>query len=236
MDELSNLKSELDGLYWKRHEIKENSAGNPLKKEELGLVEEQIKQLKKKADTADKENKLKAMYMKWQEVQKNGTDSPSWTDGEDMNYIRKQIVQHKKVMKKQGVFTKSYYEETPPMMPQRFMVHAEDIREKAKRTLEIYLESEDYQFIFSSGGILEEQQRDWICLDGIISNVLKLQKDIEKDNLVHMKKHIDPEPYLKLFKKCRKQMKELIEEMKELEPPEEPEEPEIYEQMKLSLL
>lgn len=235
MDELSNLKSELDELYWKRHEIKESGTGGQ-KKEELKLIEKQIKQLKEKADTADRENKLKAMYMKWQEVKKNGTDSPSWTDGEELNGIQRQIVRQKKEMKEQGVLTDTYFKETPPVMPQRFMVHAEDIREKAKQTLEAYLASEDYQFIFSSGGILEEQQRDWICLEGIISNVLKLQKDIEKDNLVHMKKHIDPEPYLKLFKKCRKQMEELIEEMKELEPPEEPEEPEVYEQMKLSLI
>lgn len=178
---------------------------------------------------------LMAEYMKYEEVKEKGSSSPIWTDGQELNHIRDSIIYLKKKMESLNFFPEIYYKETPVQVPQRYMLKAEEIRKKAKETLQMCKESEDYQFIFSHGGLLEEQQRAWICLDGIINDILRMERMIRIDNLVEMKKYSDPAKYLKGFRVCRNGLEELLEEMEDLEPPEEPEEPEvIYKQMKLS--
>lgn len=178
---------------------------------------------------------LMAEYMKYEEVREKGSYSPIWTDGQELNHIRDSIIYLKKKMESLEFYPEIYYKETPAQVPQRYMVNAEGIRKAAKETLQACKESEDYQFIFCNGAFLSEQQRGWICLDGIINDILRMERMIRIDNLVEMKKYSDSAKYLKGFKVCRSGLEELLEEMKDLEPPEEPKEPEvIYRQMKLS--
>ena len=178
---------------------------------------------------------LMAEYMKYEGVKEKGSNSPTWTDGQELNHIRDSIVYLKKQMESLNFFPEIYYKETPAQVPQRYMLNADVIRKKAKETLQTCKSSEDYKFIFSHGGLLSEQQRGWICLDGIVNDILRMERMIRIDNLVKMKKYSDATKYLKGFKVCRRGLEELLEEMRDLEPPEEPKEPEvIYEQMKLS--
>lgn len=101
--------------------------------------------------------------------------------------------------------------------------------------MRICKENEDYQFIFSHGAPLDEQQKNWICLNGILNSILRMERMIRIDNLVEMKKYDEPEKYLKSFKVCRKGLEELLEELEDLKPPEKLKEPEVlYKQMNLS--
>lgn len=179
--------------------------------------------------------KLMAKFLEWENVKLEGSSSPVWTDGQELNHIRDSIIYLKKEMESLNYLPEIYYRNTPPKMLQRYMVHAETIREKAKETLRICRENEDYQFIFSHGAPLDEQQKNWICLDGILNSVLRMERMIRVDNLVEMKKYDEPDEYLKSFKVCRKGLEELLEELEDLKPPEEQKEPEVlYEQMNLS--
>lgn len=171
--------------------------------------------------------KLMAKFLEWENVKLEGSSSPVWTDGQELNHIRDSIIYLKKEMESLNYFPEIYYQETPPKMPQRYMVHAEEIRKKAKETLRVCRENEDYQFIFAHGTLLEEQQKNWICLDGILNSVLRMERMIRIDNLVEMKKYDKPEKYLKSFKVCRKGMEEMLEELENFKLPEKPEEPEV---------
>lgn len=179
---------------------------------------------------------LMAKFMEWENVKAEGSSSPVWTDGQELNYIRDSIIRIKEEMESLNYLPEAYYRETPPKMPCRYMVNGDEIRKKAKETLQVCRENEDYQFIFCHGGLLNEQQKSWICVDGILDSILKLSVFIRTDNLVEMKKYLKPEKYLKEFEVCRKQLEELLTELEELKPPEEPKEPEMkYEQMDLSI-
>lgn len=179
--------------------------------------------------------KLMGKFLEWENVKIEGSSSPVWTDGQELNHIRDSIIYLKKEMESLNYLPEAYYQETPPKMSQRYMVNAEEIRKKAKETLRICKENEDYQFIFSHGAPLDEQQKNWICLDGILNGILRMERMIRIDNLVEMKKYDEPEKYLKSFKVCRKGLEELLEELEDLKPPEKPKEPEVlYEQMNLS--
>lgn len=179
--------------------------------------------------------KLMGKFLEWENAKIEGSSSPVWTDGQELNHIRDSIIYLKREMESLDYLPEIYYRETPPVMPQRYMAHPEEIRQKAKETLNICKENEDYQFIFSHGTPLDEQQKSWICLDGILNSVLRMERMIRVDNLVEMKKYDKADKYLKSFEVCRKGLEELLEELEDLNPPEEPKEPEVvYEQMKLS--
>lgn len=178
--------------------------------------------------------KLMAKFLEWQTVKEEGDNSPVWTDGQALNHIRDSIIRLKREMESLNYFPEVYYRETPDQMPQCYMVNADEIREKAKETLQICQEDENYQFIFSHGSELDEQQKSWICLDGTINSVLRMARMIRIGNLVEMKKYSELDKYLKSFKVCRKGLEELLEELEDLKLSEKPKEPEvIYEQIKL---
>lgn len=177
---------------------------------------------------------LMAKFLEWNNVRTEGSSSPVWTDGQELNHIRKSIIYLKEEMKQLETLPEVYFTETPPKMPERFMVKGEEIRERAKETLEVCQKNEDYQFLFCHGSALDEQQKAWICLDGIINSILRMERMIRIDNLVEMKKYQSPDKYIKSFKICRKGLEELLEELEELKPPEEVKKPEIlYEQISL---
>ena len=179
--------------------------------------------------------KLMAKFLEWENVKAEGSSSPVWTDGQELNHIRDSIIYLKKEMESLDYFPEVYCRENPPKMPQRYMVNAEEIRKRAKETLQACKENEDYQFIFCRGSALDEQQKSWICLEGIINSVLRMERMIRIDNLVEMKKYDSPEKYLKSFKVCRKGLEEILEELEDFKLLEESKEPEtIYEQMNLS--
>lgn len=178
---------------------------------------------------------LLGAFYKWHEIRVNGSSSPVWTDGRELNYVRDSIIYLKSKMESLNFFPEVYNVETPDKMPERFMVKADEIRGKAKETLRICKEDENYKFLFRNGGGLEEEQNNWICLTGVLNSILRMERIIRIDNLVEMKKYSEPDRYLKSFKVCREQLEELLEELEDLKPEKEEKPPEIkYEQMKLS--
>lgn len=180
--------------------------------------------------------KLMAKFLEWENVKAEGSSSPVWTDGQELNYIRDSIIYLKREMESLDYFPEAYYKETPPKMPQRYMVNAEEIRKRAKETLKACKENEDYQFIFCHGSVLDEQQKGWICLEGVLNSVLRLERMIRTDNLVEMKKYLEPDKYLKGFIVCRQGLEELLAELEDFKEPEKAKEPEVlYEQIKLSV-
>ena len=178
--------------------------------------------------------KLMAKFLAWENVKTEGSSSPVWTDGQELNHIRDSIIYLKKKMESLNFFPEVYYTETPPKMPYFYMVNGEEICNRAKETMQICRENDDYQFIFSHGSLLDEQQKSWICVDGILNSIRQMERFIHTGNLVEMKKYSKPDKYLKSFRICRRELEELLEEIEEMKQPEEPREQEMKcEQMNL---
>lgn len=162
------------------------------------------------------ETALQCSFMRWDEVAEHGSSSPRWTDGRDLNYIRKQIAAEKKALENLSYFPEIYFRETPPPKPYRYMVNEEAIRMNAGKALEQYEKDSNYQYIWRNVSRLDEEQREMVRANAALMCVQKLKEFIQSDNLVKMKNYEDTGRHTAFFKSCRKDMELLIQELEEL--------------------
>ena len=102
-------------------------------------------------------------------------------------------------MKEAGEFTETYYRELPPEVDRDYMARADEIRRNAKNSLEVYKSHPDYLYLEEVIHLLNKRQIEETCIRNVINYTKGLEMFIEQDDLVGMRRHENPERYIKKF-------------------------------------
>lgn len=142
-------------------------------------------------------------YARWDKLFTEGGSDPSWADGVNLNLVRSQLLYDKEQLAKQenSLFglPDVYYRETPPEVDNDYMAHPDEIRENARKAMEIIDADENLKFVRDQFPSLSEQQRKQWCLPAIINYAENLRRAIAADDLIIMRRYEHPEHYLESF-------------------------------------
>ncbi len=142
-------------------------------------------------------------YARWDELFTKGGSDPSWADGMNLNLVRNHILYNKEQLAKQenSLFglPEVYYRETPPEVDNEYMARPDEIRENARKAMEIIDADENLKFIREQLPSLSEQQKKQYCLPAIINYAESLRCAIAEDDLLTMRRYEHPNGYLESF-------------------------------------
>lgn len=183
---------------------------------------------------------IEALYLEWRYCREEGSTSPKWTDGEELNFIRKKIGLAKEKLEEYSRSSGEYFEicrkELPPVMPVYFMVKPEEIVKKAEKTWKECIESKEYYYIlWNYKRILAKYEERYIA-EGILDKINQMQKSIRYRSYVRLKKYDNSKPYMEMLQECNERIETLLaelEEMGEVEPIKPLIKKEEYQQLRL---
>ena len=146
---------------------------------------------------------LENNYARWDKVFTEGGSDPFWSDGANLSLIRSQILYCKEQLAKQenSLFSlpEVYYRETPPEIDPNYMARPDEIRENARKAMEIIDADENLKFVREQFPSLSEQQRKRWCLSAIINYAENLRQAIAADDLLTMRLYEHLDRYLESF-------------------------------------
>ncbi len=92
-----------------------------------------------------------------------------------------------------------YYRETPPEVDCDYMARPDEIRENARKAMEIIDADENLKFVREQAPSLSEAQLKQFCIAAIINYAENLRRAIAEDDLIIMRRYENPEHYLESF-------------------------------------
>lgn len=170
----------------------------------------------KKKQQEDYEKSLRESFDRWQFIYEHGCNDPGWPDGTNLNLVRNHIYYYKRQIEetmKPEAYPEIYYRAIPPEVPNDYIAKADDIREKARASLVLYLNDKDYQYLAKRIDGLNPKQEKQLCVRNVLNYAQGLIMAIQKDDLVTMRRHRNPDSYLSSFKSC-------ADKVRDLKPPE----------------
>lgn len=142
-------------------------------------------------------------YARWDKVFTEGGSDPFWSDGVNLSLIRSQILSCKEQLAKQdnSLFgmPEVYYRETPPEVDPNYMARPDEIRENARKTMEIIDADENLKFVREQLPSLSELQIKQWCIPAIINYAENLRRAIAEDDLIIMRRYEHLDSYLESF-------------------------------------
>ena len=163
------------------------------------------------------DEQLKQEYDRWNRLYIYGGQDPFWSDGSSMCLIRNHIIYIKEQMEEAGQLTDTYYQELPPEVDSDYMARADEIRENANKSLNIYKSHEDYLYLLNTIKFLNKRQIEDTCIRNVTGYCRGLEIYINNNDLVAMRRHEDPERYVKSFSECRKRVENILGEKPRVE-------------------
>lgn len=146
---------------------------------------------------------LENEYARWDEMFTKGGSNPFWSDGASLNLVRNQIIYDKQKLAEQenSLFglPEAYYRETPPEVDSDYMARSDEIRENARKAMEIIDADENLKFVREQFPSLSEQQRKQWCLSAVINYAERLRPAIAEDDLLTMRLYEHLDRYLESF-------------------------------------
>jgi hypothetical protein len=170
----------------------------------------------KKKQQEDYEQKLRDSFDHWQHLYEYGGQDPSWADGVNLNLVRNHIYYYKRQIEETmepGSYPEIYYRARPPEVPNDYMARAGEIREKAQVSLSLYRADKEYRFLARRVDLLDPKDEKRLCVRNVLNYAAGLEMAIQEDDLVTMRRHLNPDSYLSSFKSC-------AEKVRDLKPPE----------------
>ena len=167
---------------------------------------------KAKKQQKDYAAQLQASFDSWNHLNVHGGSDPSWADGFNMNLVRNHILHGKREIEENMPslsYPEIYYRETPPEVDGHYMARADEIRENAKKSFAAYKVDPDYQYLRSRVTRLTERQKKDTSIENVIGYAEGLEKAIEKDDLVTMRRHERTSGYLESFSSCAERVRNL---------------------------
>jgi len=151
----------------------------------------------------------------WEHLKTYGGSDPLYEDGLNMELTRNHIISDKRRIKEiceetGAQYPEEYSIETPPEIDRYYMARADEIRENAKRSLEVYEADGDYKYLLSAAGELDEAQKKQTCIVNVLGYVRGLKDFIARDKLVDMRRHEEPERYLDSFRECAAKVRAIL--------------------------
>lgn len=146
---------------------------------------------------------LENEYARWEELFTKGGSDPFWTDGSNLSLVRNHILYYKEQLAKQenSLFglPDIYYRETPPEVDCDYMARPDEIRENARKAMEIIDADKNLKFVREQAPSLSEAQLKQFCIAAIINYAENLRRAIAEDDLIIMRRYENPEHYLESF-------------------------------------
>lgn len=159
--------------------------------------------MSKRGQPTDYAAELEKEYARWDEVFTKGSSDPFWTDGVNLELTRNHILYYKEQLANQenSLFglPDVYYRETPPEVDPNYMARPDDIRENARKAMEIIDADENLKFVREQSASLSEQQIKQWSIPAIINYAENLRRAIAADDLIIMRRYENPRPYLESF-------------------------------------
>lgn len=155
---------------------------------------------------------LENSFARWDELFKNGGSDPFWADGANLNLVRNHIVYYKEQLAKQENtllgLPQIYYRELPPVVDCNYMARPDEIRENARKAMDIIDADENLKFIREQQPTLSEQQiKEW-HIPAVINYAENLRRAIREDDLVIMRRYENPERFLESFSAAARQIRD----------------------------
>ncbi len=146
---------------------------------------------------------LENEYARWDELFTKGGSDPFWTDGSNLSLVRNHILYYKEQLAKQenSLFglPDVYYRETPPEVDPNYMARPDEIRENARKAMEIIDADENLKFVREQAPSLSEAQLKQFCIAAIINYAENLRRAIAEDDLIIMRRYEHLDGYLESF-------------------------------------
>ena len=159
--------------------------------------------MSRKSHESDYAAELENNYARWDKVFIEGGFDPFWTDGVSLSLIRSQILYCKEQLAKQenSLFglPEVYYRETPPEVDPNYMARPDEIRENARKAMEIIDADENLKFVREQAPSLSEAQLKQFCIAAIINYAENLRRAIAEDDLIIMRRYEHLDSYLESF-------------------------------------
>lgn len=90
------------------------------------------------------------------------------------------------------------------------MARADEIRRKAKESFSLYLQDENYLYLWEMVSRVPPKEAKRLCVKNVIGYVSGLELAILNDNLVTMRQHGKADTYLSAFASCAEKVRELM--------------------------
>ncbi len=146
---------------------------------------------------------LEQNYARWDEVFTKGGSDPFWSDGVSLNLVRSHIMYDKlKLAERENTLLglpDVYYREIPPEVDCNYMARPDEIRENARKAMEIIDADENLKFVREQSASLSEQQIKQWCIPAIINYAENLRRAIVADDLIIMRRYEHLNSYLESF-------------------------------------
>lgn len=158
---------------------------------------------------------LQDSFDRWDRLNEFGGSDPFYADGVNMNLVRSHIMFYKSQMEDKfgcGDYPDIYYRETPPEMPSDYMANADEIRADATSALEVIEADVNLKYIREHIGGLSDKQRQALCVGAVLGYVQNLKSYIAEDDLVSMRRYMDPRWVLDSFKSLADKLSHTISE------------------------
>ena len=163
---------------------------------------------------------LREEYARWRTLYEQGGSDPLYSDGFNLTLVRNHIINAKHQIEKEleiQDYPKEYCDDLPPEVALDYMAREDEIRKNANITYQKYLQDQSYQKLLEQEYRLSPSQRKEVCLDAVIGYVQGLERAIEDDDLVVMRRHEDPEYYAESFPNCIERIEQLKQDQEEVE-------------------
>lgn len=169
-----------------------------------------------KKEKIDYEAQLIREYEHWEHFKKYGGSDPNYDDSVNMNLTRNHIIYYKNEMKNlygedMGKYPEVYFRELPPEVEGQYVARADEIRDKAIESLEIYLADANFQYLFCNREVLNKKEADNSCINYALGYISGLAGALKKDDLITMRRHaFRPESYQESFASCEEKVKQIL--------------------------
>ncbi len=130
-----------------------------------------------------------------------------------MNLIRSHILSYKMKIEEEydaRTYPEIYYRDTPPEVPNDFMAKAAEIRARAQKALALYLEDENYLYLWEVKENIPKKTAEKLSLKSILGYASGLEYAILTDDLLTMRRHGNAEGYLSSFAFCAQRVREIL--------------------------
>jgi len=119
-----------------------------------------------------------------------------------LNLVRNHIGYYKKRIEDEYplyMIHELYQRELPPEVDNNYMARADEIREHARQSLQIYLADPNYQYLLRHRDSLSPKAQKETSVAAVLKYAAGLKAAIERDDLVAMRRHECSDIYLDSF-------------------------------------
>ena len=170
----------------------------------------------KKETVEDLYRNLQQSFDHWHILYTQGGSDPFWADGVNLNLVRNHILHYRKridELSPDETRRELYHRELPPSVESEYMANPEEIRQKAKASLQKLEQDENYRYLRRKEKTLTPKQIEAANIHYLVMYVQGIRTALEKDDLVTLRRAGDVDWMVK----C---VEERAEQVRQMKPPE----------------